>query len=88
MSRSFRYFLTGYRDFQARQEVFTGDIMKLTTFLKHIGNDNSGATAVEYGLIVSLIVIAMIGALQSVATVSDETWTIVRERSVEAMENN
>jgi pilus assembly protein Flp/PilA len=59
--------------------------MKLTNFLKHIGNDNSGATAVEYGLIASLIVIAMIGALQGVATVTDESWDLVRERSVEAM---
>lgn len=61
--------------------------MKLTTFLKHIGNDNSGATAVEYGLIVSLIVIAMIASLQGVAAVTDETWNLVRDRSVEAMEN-
>ncbi|WP_034957488.1 Flp family type IVb pilin [Erythrobacter longus] len=61
--------------------------MNLTNFLKHIGNDNSGATAVEYGLIVSLIVIAMIGALQSVAAVSDQTWTLVQDRSVEAMNN-
>lgn len=60
--------------------------MKLTKFLKHIGNDISGATAVEYGLIVSLIVITMIGALQSVATVTDESWDLVRDRSVEAME--
>lgn len=62
--------------------------MNLTNFLKHIGNDNSGATAVEYGLIVSLIVIAMIGALQSVAAVSDQTWTLVQDRSVEAMNNS
>ena len=59
--------------------------MKLTTFLKHIGNDNSGATAVEYGLIASLIVIAMIGALQGVSTVTDEAWTKVQTESVEAM---
>ena len=62
--------------------------MKLTTFLKHIGNDNSGATAVEYGLIVSLIVIAMLGALQGVAQVTDETWQVVRTQSVEAMSGN
>ena len=62
--------------------------MKLTHFLKHIGNDNSGATAVEYGLIASLIVIAMIGALQGVATVTDESWDLVRDRSVAAMEGN
>ena len=63
-----------------------GDLMKLTIFLKHIGNDNSGATAVEYGLIVSLIVIGMLAALQGVATTTDEMWTTVREESVEAMD--
>ena len=59
--------------------------MNLTTFLKHIGNDNSGATAVEYGLIVSLIVIAMIGALQGVAQATIETWSEVETASVAAM---
>ncbi len=66
----------------------TGEIMKLTTFLKHIGNDNSGATAVEYGLIVSLIVIAMIGALQGVAGATIDTWSDVETASVEAMSNS
>ncbi len=66
----------------------TGDQMKLTQFLKHIGNDNSGATAVEYGLIVSLIVIAMIGALQGVASATIETWSEVETASVEAMESS
>ena len=66
----------------------TGDLMKLTTFLKHIGNDNSGATAVEYGLIVSLIVIAMVGALQGVATATSETWSEVETSSVDAMNGN
>lgn len=66
----------------------TGDLMKLTNFLKHIGNDNSGATAVEYGLIVSLIVIAMIGALQGVAGATIETWSEVETASVEAMSSS
>ncbi|MEP0390778.1 MAG: Flp family type IVb pilin [Erythrobacter sp.] len=61
--------------------------MKLTNFLKHIGNDNSGATAVEYALIASLVVITMIASLQGVAQVTDETWDLVRDRSVEAMSN-
>ena len=59
--------------------------MKLTTFLKHIGNDNSGATAVEYGLIVSLIVIAMVGALQTVSNATNAMWDQVETKSVEAM---
>ena len=62
--------------------------MNLITFLKHIGNDNSGATAVEYGLIVSLIVIAMIGALGGVANETVNTWSEVENASVEAMNGN
>lgn len=54
-----------------------GDLMKLTTFLKHIGTDNSGATAIEYGLIVSLIVIAMIAALNGVANETIDMWSDV-----------
>ena len=63
----------------------TSETMKLTTFLKHIGNDNSGATAVEYGLIVSLIVVAMIGALNGVADSTTDMWNDVETTSVDAM---
>ena len=51
--------------------------MKLIKFLKHIGNDNRGATAVEYGLILSLVVIAIVAALQSVATANTDMWAKV-----------
>ncbi|QGN53710.1 Flp family type IVb pilin [Novosphingobium sp. Gsoil 351] len=37
-------------------------------FMRHILRTETGATAVEYGLIASLIVIAIIGALNSFAT--------------------
>ena len=67
------------------RNVLAGDLMKLTTFLKHIGTDDSGASAIEYGLIASLIVIAMLGALQGVAGVTDEMWNTVSDKSVEAM---
>ncbi len=59
--------------------------MKLTTFLKHIGTDNSGATAIEYGLIVSLIVVAMIAALNGVANETIAMWTDVSDTSEESM---
>ncbi len=36
-----------------------------------------GATAVEYGLIASLIVIAMLTALSNVATSTSEMWNMV-----------
>lgn len=59
--------------------------MKLTNFLKHIGNDNSGATAVEYGLIVSLIVVAMIAALNGVANETINMWSDVSDTAEERM---
>jgi pilus assembly protein Flp/PilA len=40
--------------------------------------DNRGATAIEYGLIVSLIVIAMIVALEGVADENTGLWGFVR----------
>lgn len=46
-------------------------------FLKRIGRDILGATAIEYGLIASLIVIACIGALQLVAGETIELWDFV-----------
>lgn len=61
--------------------------MKLTTFLKTIGTDNSGATAVEYGLIVSLIVIAMIGAFTNFANSNEKMWNSVSNAYDEANEN-
>lgn len=81
-------FLTRRRDFLDCQKRMTGETMKLTTFLKHIGNDNSGATAVEYGLIVSLIVIAMIGALNGVAASTIDMWDDVQTASEEAIAQN
>ena len=59
--------------------------MNLTTFLKHIGNDNSGATAVEYGLIASLIVIAAIGGFQAVGSENSSGWDAVRTAVENAM---
>lgn len=39
--------------------------------------DQRGATAIEYGLIASLIVIAMMGALSQVAGTTNGMWTNV-----------
>lgn len=49
--------------------------------------DRKAATAVEYGLIVSLIVIAMLAALNGVADAAIGMWEHVSVTSVEAMNN-
>ena len=51
--------------------------MKPTRLLKAILEDRSGATAVEYGLIVALIVIAMISALNTFANETISMWNKV-----------
>jgi len=51
--------------------------MQPTNLLKRIGRDTRGATAIEYGLIVSLIVIACMGAIQLVAGETIELWDLI-----------
>ena len=48
----------------------------MQTFLKFI-NDESGATAIEYGLIAALIAVVIIGAVTVVGTSLSTTFTSV-----------
>ena len=52
--------------------------------LKRIVADTSGATAVEYGLILSLVVLAVIASLQGVAGTTIAMWYSVDSKIVEA----
>ena len=54
--------------------------------LRRLSGDEAGATAIEYGLIVALIVIAIIVSMSSVATESTGLWTRITEKSQEAMD--
>jgi pilus assembly protein Flp/PilA len=53
--------------------------------MKELVDDTSGATAIEYGLIVAMIVIAMIAALQGVADTTIAMWSRVESESIAAM---
>lgn len=57
----------------------------LLPFMKNLIDDTSGATAIEYGLIASLIVVAMIAALQGVADSTVLMWENVETRSTTAI---
>ena len=50
--------------------------------------DQKGATAVEYGLIIALVVLAMLAALNGVADATLRMWEHVSTTSVEAMSNS
>ncbi len=60
--------------------------MKFTLFLREIAKDTIGGTAIEYGLIAALIVVASIGAFESVANENTGLWGQVRAKSAEAIE--
>ena len=57
----------------------------MTTFLKTMKDDTSGATAVEYGLIIAFIVLTMLVSLQLVANETLEMWGHIEDKSLEAM---
>jgi pilus assembly protein Flp/PilA len=46
-------------------------------FLRRLARNSRGATAIEYGLILSLIVIAMFGAMNNFAGKSISMWNNV-----------
>jgi pilus assembly protein Flp/PilA len=47
---------------------------KAKTVLKKFWNDRSGATAIEYGLIGSLIAVAIIGGFSALASAVSNLW--------------
>ncbi|WP_066553141.1 Flp family type IVb pilin [Croceicoccus bisphenolivorans] len=59
----------------------------MLNFLARFSEDESGATAVEYGLIVALMVIAMSVGLTGVARETTNMWTNISESMTEAMKN-
>ncbi|WP_454599066.1 Flp family type IVb pilin [Qipengyuania sp. SM2507] len=48
-------------------------------FLQYLGQQTDGATAVEYGLILALIFLAMVGAVQTFGITAISFWTMVSE---------
>lgn len=59
----------------------------LPTFIKSIVDDTTGATAIEYGLIVSLIVLVSVGSMNNVANATIEMWNDVEAQTSAAMGN-
>ena len=53
--------------------------------IKLIGQDTRGATAVEYGLILALIFLAMIGAVTTFGTSTTAMWTNVSTKITSAI---
>ena len=50
----------------------------MKNLFSRFANDESGATAIEYGLIAALIAVVIIGALQLLGTELEDTFDDVR----------
>jgi pilus assembly protein Flp/PilA len=53
-------------------------VSAIRTILRKLRADQRGATAIEYGLICALIVIAMIAGLQSLGGGVGGKWTLIQ----------
>ena len=54
--------------------------MAIPTMLRKLRADKRGATAIEYGLICALIVVAMIGGLSSLGGGTLGMWTGIADK--------
>lgn len=59
--------------------------MRIIQIMQQLLRDNRGATAVEYGLIVSLVIIAIIVGMQFVADGNSDMWNYVGTRMSDVM---
>ena len=55
-----------------------------SSLLRHLRRDQRGATAVEYGLILAMVVLAMLGALQSVGGQTGSMWNNISTKVLAA----
>ena len=54
---------------------------------KRLQRDESGATAIEYGLIMGLMAVALIGAIGATGSSTGDKWEGVANKVGDAMEN-
>lgn len=59
--------------------------MRPMDLLERLWNERSGASTVEYALILGLIVLAMLGALGALSKVNSDLWGDVSGKSAEAI---
>ncbi|WP_235903612.1 Flp family type IVb pilin [Pontixanthobacter luteolus] len=65
----------------------TGVTMGLMQLLDRVAKDKTGGTAIEYGLIASLVVIASIGAFDAVANENTGLWATISSKVGDNMGN-
>ena len=59
--------------------------MTIVRRLARLSGDVRGATSVEYGLILAMVFLAMVGAVAALGTEDTSLWGQVEDRAVTAM---
>ena len=59
--------------------------MKLLTIFRELAADVRGATAIEYGLILAMVFLAVIGAVKALGDEDTSLWASVSSKTVSAM---
>lgn len=52
----------------------------MLNWVRKLGKNETGATAVEYGLIIALVVLAAMGAIVGLASTTIEMWSNVASK--------
>jgi len=60
-------------------------VIAIRTILRRLFTDKKGATAIEYGLIAALIVIAMMGALRTLGGGAGGMWSNIANTAKDKM---
>lgn len=58
--------------------------MPMRNHIKRLASDTSGATAVEYGLILAMIFLAMLAAVQNFGNSTISMWSKVADKTSQA----
>jgi pilus assembly protein Flp/PilA len=59
--------------------------MRIQELMRKFSEDETGATAVEYGLIVSLIVVALVASMNTFGNASEGLWAKVTTKVTSVM---
>ena len=62
-----------------------GGVIAIRTILRRLLADQKGATAIEYGLIAALIVVAMMGALSALGGGAGGMWSNIANKAEDNM---
>jgi pilus assembly protein Flp/PilA len=73
---------------QARLTLAVVGAQGMSEFFRKLLRDERAASAVEYGLILAMIVLAMLTALGNFANESSAMWSNVHQRSANAIQGS